>query len=106
MREWFMGSDYASIERENILDYGRKIGQTGELFFSALYSDRTHFIYELLQNAEDALFRHSQALPSHNFPHSFTFRFNKDRLVVSHYVIPFIQPALTSISYILTSTTT
>src|SRR5260370_5204726 len=104
MREWFMGSDYASIERENILDYGRKIGQTGDLFFRDLYSDRTHFIYELLQNAEDALFRHSQALPSHNFPHSVTFRLNKDRLVVSHYGIPFSEADVVGICGILRGT--
>ena len=47
-----MVSDYDTICKENILNYGR---ETRHLeFLGRLYSDRTHFVYELLQNAEDA----------------------------------------------------
>ena len=45
-------ANYDGIREENILRYGR---ETKHLeLFSQLYADRTHFIYELLQNAEDA----------------------------------------------------
>lgn len=46
--------DYAAITNEHRLDYGRKVAHYGRILADMLYSDRTHFIYELLQNAEDA----------------------------------------------------
>lgn len=47
-------TDYAAIAEEHRLDYGRKVANYGRILADMLYSDRTHFIYELLQNAEDA----------------------------------------------------
>lgn len=47
-----MPSDYVQICSENIEEYGR--GTDHLAFLGRLYSDRTHFIFELLQNAEDA----------------------------------------------------
>jgi len=47
-----MASDYGRIRDDNILEYGKGIRHLE--FFGKLYSDKTHFIYELLQNAEDA----------------------------------------------------
>ena len=47
-----MASNYAKIRRENIVEYGKGISH--HHLYVHLYSDRTHFIYELLQNAEDA----------------------------------------------------
>lgn len=44
--------DYDRIREENIEEYGK--GTRHLEFFNLLYSDRTHFIFELLQNAEDA----------------------------------------------------
>ena len=52
-----MACDYAAIRRENQRRYGTDIGRIGELLLANRYGDRTHFIYELLQNAEDALAR-------------------------------------------------
>lgn len=52
-----MASDYASIRTENKLRYGTDIGRIGRMLLADRYDDRTHFIYELLQNAEDALAR-------------------------------------------------
>jgi hypothetical protein len=47
-----MASDYEEIRRENIARYG---WDTAVLeLLGQLYSDRTHFIFELIQNAEDA----------------------------------------------------
>lgn len=47
-----MASNYQKIREENIKDYGRKTNHIS--YLGRLYSDRTHFIFELLQNAEDA----------------------------------------------------
>ena len=54
-----MASDYAAIRAENEKRYGTDIGRIGPMLLSDRYDDRTHFIYELLQNAEDALARGS-----------------------------------------------
>ena len=47
-----MSFDYEKLREENVLDYGRKIKHLE--IYRNLYADDTHFIYELLQNAEDA----------------------------------------------------
>ena len=47
-----MTSKYDRIRGENIREYGKGIRHLA--FLGRLYSDRTHFVYELLQNAEDA----------------------------------------------------
>jgi len=47
-----MPSDYNKIRADNILEYGQ--GTRHLSFLGRLYTDRTHFIFELLQNAEDA----------------------------------------------------
>lgn len=47
-----MPSDYDKIRADNILEYGQ--GTRHLSFLGSLYTDRTHFIFELLQNAEDA----------------------------------------------------
>ena len=52
-----MAVDYAAIRAENERRYGTDIGRIGPMLLANRYEDRTHFIYELLQNAEDALAR-------------------------------------------------
>src|SRR5436190_1394548 len=47
-----MPTDYVQIREENIRRYGTETAHLALL--GDLYSDRTHFIFELLQNAEDA----------------------------------------------------
>lgn len=47
-----MPIDFEKICEDNIEDYGKKTHHLS--FLGNLYADRTHFIYELLQNAEDA----------------------------------------------------
>ena len=49
-----MPTNYDEITRENTIKYGTNVNVYGPLLLAKLYSDRTHFIYELLQNAEDA----------------------------------------------------
>ncbi len=52
-----MVTDYASIRVDNEHRYGTDIGRIGPMLLADRYADRTHFIFELLQNAEDALAR-------------------------------------------------
>src|SRR5881628_714816 len=47
-----MPSDYDRIRTENLREYGE--GTRHLAFLGRLYADRTHFVFELLQNAEDA----------------------------------------------------
>ena len=47
-----MADFYARLVEENVLDYGRKTEHLDIL--SDLYTDDSHFIFEILQNAEDA----------------------------------------------------
>ena len=47
-----MASDYERIRDDNLREYGQ--GTRHLEFFQRLYADRTHFVFELLQNAEDA----------------------------------------------------
>jgi len=52
-----MASDYALIRADNEREYGAGVGRWGQDLLTNRYDDRTHFIFELLQNAEDALAR-------------------------------------------------
>jgi len=49
-----MQIDFQKIAAENVRKYGTDIDRYGPVLLANLYSDRTHFVYELLQNAEDA----------------------------------------------------
>lgn len=72
-----MGSNYKEIAAENIKKYGTDIDKYGPVLLTGLYSDRTHFIYEIIQNAEDAGARIGKNV-------QITFNLFKDRLEVSH----------------------
>ncbi len=52
-----MTVDYEALSQENREEYGRAIGRIGKMLLEDRYDKRTHFIYEVLQNAEDALRR-------------------------------------------------
>jgi hypothetical protein len=87
-----MPSDYALIRQDNIREYGE--GTRHLDFLQRLYADRTHFILELLQNAEDA--RASQL----------TFTLHPDRLVVEHDGRPFNEQDVRGICGVDASTKT
>lgn len=70
-----MPSDYGKIRKDNVKEYGE--GTRHLAFLGKLYTNRTHFIFELLQNAEDA--GASKVL----------FRLFDDRLEVAHDGRPF-----------------
>lgn len=78
-------SDYDAIREENRRRYGTDINRIGPMLLADRYADRTQFIYELLQNAEDALSRRTD---SHNH-RMVSFDLDVDRLRVSHFGVPF-----------------
>src|SRR6266481_4998962 len=80
-----MPSDYNAIRAENQHEYGAGIGRIGHMLLANRYADRTHFIFELLQNAEDALSRRRGGHGSR----AVTFTLESDSLRVSHFGEPF-----------------
>ncbi len=80
-----MASDYKAIHKQNLQDYGRRVGHVGRLV-TDLYGDSAHFILELLQNAEDALGRRDS---DSDAPRTVKFDLAAQELRVSHYGRPF-----------------
>jgi hypothetical protein len=80
-----MPSDYTSIRKRNIEGYGKYNHHLS--YFADLYSTRTHFIWELLQNTEDALSRRQDGSPE-GYAH---FNLFEDRLEVRHNGMPFVE---------------
>lgn len=80
-----MPSDYTSIRKKNIEGYGKYNHHLS--YFADLYSTRTHFIWELLQNTEDALSRRQDGSPE-GYAH---FNLLEDRLEVRHNGMPFVE---------------
>ncbi len=79
-----MTSDYKKICQDNIRRRGEEFDDMGLLISEQLYSDRTHFVYELLQNAEDALERRFRQNPDGNFVCKVQFVLFQDRLEFRH----------------------
>lgn len=80
-----MASDYGAIRAENKVGYGTKVEQLRPIFTGYLYNDPTHFVFELLQNAEDALRRREDRPDSRTVD----FSLSDDHLRVTHYGKPF-----------------
>ncbi len=76
-----MPVDYASIQRENQRKYGDEIERIGGMLMADRYADRTHFIFEVLQNAEDALKKRGGG----NGVRSVHFSLDSNALTISHY---------------------
>ena len=81
-----MPADYEKIRDENSEYYGRGFGVWGKRLLPNMYAERNHFIFELLQNAEDAISRRGQSWDGEK---SVSFHLKPDRLEVSHYGDPF-----------------
>ncbi len=77
--------DYEAICLENIESYGTAIGRIGPMLLADRYDDRTHFIFELLQNAEDAIGRRGNWSGSRKVD----FILESNCLVFSHFGKPF-----------------
>jgi hypothetical protein len=95
-----MASDYAAIRAENIIGYGTRIAKIGQMLLADRYDDRAHFIYELLQNAEDAFARRIGS----GAQKSITFALSSSALRVSHFGAPFTQADVRGICGIAEST--
>ena len=80
-----MACDYQAIRRDNVRRYGTDIGRIGPMLLANRYDDRTHFIFELLQNAEDALARRHGWQGSR----AVSFHLTRTTLRVSHFGLPF-----------------
>ena len=78
---------YDIIREENLKKYGTNVGKYGSVLLANLYSDRTHFIYELLQNTEDAYERaRNSGIKTASIVQFILF---PDRMEVRHSGIPF-----------------
>ena len=95
-----MASNYEAICEENRKSYGTKGAQKSGKLAAGLYDDRTHFIFELLQNAEDALGRRGEWSGSCKV----TFTLSSTRLTLSHFGKPFDEADVRSICDIAEST--
>ena len=95
-----MACDYGAIRRDNERRYGTDIGRIGPMLLADRYDDRTHFIYELLQNAEDALARRS----GWNGKRSVRFQLDDRELRISHFGKPFDEADVRGICGIAEST--
>lgn len=80
-----MASNYKEISLENQLRYGTDIGRIGPMLLADRYDDRTHFIFELLQNAEDAIGRRLNWSGSRGV----NFQLTDKSLTLSHFGKPF-----------------
>jgi hypothetical protein len=80
--------DYKTLRAENVRRYGTDIGRIGGMLLANRYDKRTHFIYELLQNAEDALRRRKNWKGSR----SVAFDLTEIELVITHFGEPFNEP--------------
>ena len=83
-----MPSNYDRIRADNQRKYGTDIGRIGPMLLANRYDDRTHFVFELLQNAEDALRKRKMW----GGRKSVTFDLLEDDLRVSHFGKPFDEP--------------
>ena len=96
-----MALDYQQICQDHERFYGTRVPEYGKRFFEDMYADRTHFIFELLQNAEDAIRRRGCDWDG---PRAVSFRLSAGQLRVGHFGDPFNEPDVRSICSIDDST--
>ncbi len=90
------------IREENKQKYGTHVSVYGPVLLANLYSDRTHFLYELLQNAEDACERARKKGQKGKF--YISFKLYPNRLEVRHNGIPFDEKDVKGICGIVEAT--
>ncbi len=95
-----MPSNYEDIRKDNQQRYGTDIGRIGHMLLADRYDDRTHFIFELLQNAEDALRRRGDWKGQRHV----SFIIEPGRLTLSHFGRPFDDPDVRGVCGIAEST--
>ena len=79
-----MPVDYDRIRAENKQEYGN-IARWGKGLLEGQYADRTHFIYEIVQNADDALASQSDGVGNRTLSFSLT----ENALYITHFGRPF-----------------
>ncbi len=99
-----MPSNYQKICEDNIRWRGEGFDKTGYFFSEQLYGDRSHFVYELLQNAEDALERRFRSNPDNSSPCTVQFKLYHDRLEFRHFGALFNEDDVRGISDVLEGT--
>ena len=92
--------DYEAIRHDNVRRFGTDIGRIGKDLLANRYADRTHFVYELLQNAEDALRRRKDW----NGSRAVNFDLRPNYLRVSHSGVPFDEDDVRGLCGIAEST--
>ena len=99
-----MPSDYKKICLDNIRRRGEEFDDMGRLISEQLYSDKSHFIYELLQNAEDALDRRVRNNQGDSPSCKVQFVLFQDRLEFRHFGELFNEEDVRGISDVLMGT--
>ncbi|MCY3857506.1 MAG: hypothetical protein OXG25_01215 [Gammaproteobacteria bacterium] len=99
-----MPSDYKKICQDNIRRRGEEFDDMGRLISEQLYGDKSHFIYELLQNAEDALDRRVRNNRGDNPSYKVQFVLFQDRLEFRHFGELFNEEDVRGISDVLMGT--
>ena len=95
-----MPSDYAAIRREKSEDYIELAERVSRDLVSRLYGDRAHFVFELLQNAEDALSKRD----GHGGSRRVCFTLDGDVVRFSHFGKLFDEEDVRSVCDLLRST--
>lgn len=95
-----VSSNYEAICEENQRRYGTEGALKSGGLAAGLYDNRTHFIFELLQNAEDALGRRE----GWTGPRKVAFELSSSRLRLSHFGKPFDESDVRSVCDIAEST--
>lgn len=95
-----MPTDYDAIRRANEIEYGKGIPCWGRTLLADRYDDRTHFIFEILQNVEDALKKRGEW----NGNRSVDFSLSSDGVTISHFGIPFDEADVRGVCGIAEST--
>lgn len=94
-----MQIDYAALSEENLKRYGTDVGEWAPELLANLYHERTHFVFELLQNAEDAIRKRAST-----GSRSVRFELSREGLKVSHKGKPFDEADVRGICGINKST--
>ena len=94
-----MPVDYQKIRKENERKYGTEVQHYGKTL-SGLHPGRTHFIYEVLQNTEDALKKRGDEGGSR----AIDFSLEAGCLIISHHGKPFDEDDVRGICSIARST--
>ena len=95
-----VASNYQAICAENRERYGTVGAKKSGGLAAGLYDNRTHFIFELLQNAEDSLGRRGDW----NGPRKVAFELSPACLTLSHFGQPFNEADVRSVCDIAEST--